>query len=220
MTTRVYLLDDHEIVRLGLRDLIEGNADMEVIGDSGSAQEATRRIPALSPDVAVLDVRLPDGSGIEVCRDIRSVDPRIRVLILTSYDDAQALESSVLAGASGYLLKDLTGEGIVSAIRRIAAGEDLSQDPATMALRRKWASREEDDRRLRELSPAERRILDFVADGLTNRDIGIRLGLAEKTVKNYVSSILAKMGVESRTQAAVYVATHRDRADSAAEHND
>jgi DNA-binding NarL/FixJ family response regulator len=208
---RVYLLDDHEIVRRGLRELVEGSPDMEVVGESGSAREAARRIPALLPDVAVLDVRLPDGSGIEVCREIRSVDPRIRALMLTSYDDDQALVSSVLAGASGYLLKQLSGEGIVAAIRRVAAGEDLSDHPHAKALRERWASREERDPRLKSLSPVERRILDLVADGMTNRQIGARLHLAEKTVKNYVSSVLSKMGMETRTQAAVYAATHREQ---------
>jgi DNA-binding NarL/FixJ family response regulator len=210
MPIKVYLLDDHEVVRRGLRDLVEAAPDMEVVGESASAQEAARRIPALMPDVAVLDVRLPDGSGIEVCREIRSVDPRIRALMLTSYDDDHALASSVLAGASGYLLKDLSGEGIVSAIRRVASGEDLADHPHVKALRERWSSHEELDPRLKTLSPTERRILDLVADGLTNRQIGDRLRLAEKTVKNYVSSVLGKMGMESRTQAAVYAATHRD----------
>lgn len=212
-TIRVYLLDDHEVVRRGLRDLVEAAPDMEVVGESGSAREATRRIPALLPDVAVLDVRLPDGSGIEVCREVRSIDPRIRALVLTSYDDDQALVSSVLAGASGYLLKQLSGEGILAAIRRVAAGEDLSDHPHARALRERWASREEHDPRLRSLSPVERRILDLVSEGLTNRQIGDRLGLAEKTVKNYVSSVLSKMGMETRTQAAVYAATHREQQD-------
>jgi DNA-binding NarL/FixJ family response regulator len=210
MPIKVYLLDDHEVVRRGLRDLVEAAPDMEVVGESASAQEAARRIPALTPDVAVLDVRLPDGSGIEVCREIRSVDPRIRALMLTSYDDDHALAASVLAGASGYLLKDLSGEGIVSAIRRVASGEDLADHPHVKALRERWSSHEELDPRLKTLSPTERRILDLVADGLTNRQIGDRLRLAEKTVKNYVSSVLGKMGMESRTQAAVYAATHRD----------
>ncbi|WP_051510644.1 response regulator [Intrasporangium oryzae] len=209
MTIRVFLLDDHEIVRRGLRELIETTDDMVVVGESGSALEATRRIPALRPDVAVLDARLPDGSGIDVCRDVRSVDPSIRGLILTSYDDERALVASVLAGASGYLLKDLTGEGIVAAVRRVAAGDDLSDHPHARALRAQWSSPDDADPRLRSLSPTERRILDLVADGMTNRAIGEQLGLAEKTVKNYVSSVLAKMGMERRTQAAVYAATHR-----------
>ncbi|GAA2148823.1 LuxR family two component transcriptional regulator [Humibacillus xanthopallidus] len=209
MTTSVFLLDDHEIVRRGLRDLIEATGDLVIVGESGSAAEATRHIPALRPDVAVLDARLPDGSGIDVCRDIRSVDPTIRVLILTSYDDERALVASVLAGASGYLLKALSGEGIVEAIRRVAGGDDLTDQPQVKALREGWSARAETDPRLRSLSPTERRILDLIADGLTNRQIGEHLGLAEKTVKNYVSTVLAKMGMERRTQAAVYAATHR-----------
>jgi two-component system response regulator DevR len=209
MTIRVFLLDDHEIVRRGLRELVESTRDMVVVGESGSALEATRRIPALRPDVAVFDARLPDGSGIDVCRDVRSVDPSIRGLVLTSYDDERALVASVLAGASGYLLKTLSGDDIVSAIRRVAAGEDLSDHPQARALRESWAAQPESDPRLRLLSPTERRILDLVADGLTNRQIGARLGLAEKTVKNYVSSVLGKLGMERRTQAAVYAVTHR-----------
>jgi DNA-binding NarL/FixJ family response regulator len=209
MAIRVFLLDDHEIVRRGLRELIEGTGDMVVVGESATALEATRHIPALRPDVAVLDARLPDGSGIDVCRDIRSIDPSIRALILTSYDDERALVASVLAGASGYLLKQLNGEGIVEAIRRVAAGEDLADHPQVRALRARWSAQSETDPRLRSLSPTERRILDLVADGLTNRQIGEHLGLAEKTVKNYVSAVLGKMGMERRTQAAVYAATHR-----------
>ena len=209
MSIRVFLLDDHEIVRRGLRDLIEATGDLVIVGESGSAAEATRHIPALRPDVAVLDARLPDGSGIDVCRDIRSVDPSIRVLILTSYDDERALVASVLAGASGYLLKALSGEGIVEAIRRVAGGDDLTDQPQVQALRAGWSAHAETDPRLRSLSPTERRILDLIADGLTNRQIGEHLGLAEKTVKNYVSTVLAKMGMERRTQAAVYAATHR-----------
>ena len=209
MSIRVFLLDDHEIVRRGLRDLIEATGDLVIVGESGSAAEATRHIPALRPDVAVLDARLPDGSGIDVCRDIRSVDPSIRVLILTSYDDERALVASVLAGASGYLLKALSGEGIVEAIRRVAGGDDLTDQPQVQALRAGWSARAETDPRLRSLSPTERRILDLIADGLTNRQIGEHLGLAEKTVKNYVSTVLSKMGMERRTQAAVYAATHR-----------
>ena len=215
MTIRVFLLDDHEIVRRGLRELIEASDDMLVVGESGSALEATRRIPALRPHVAVFDARLPDGSGIDVCRDVRSIDPSIRGLILTSYDDERALVASVLAGASGYLLKNLSGDDIVTAIRRVAAGEDLSDHPQALALRASWAAQPESDPRLRLLSPTERRILDLVADGLTNRQIGERLGLAEKTVKNYVSSVLGKLGMERRTQAAVYAATHRPDASPA-----
>jgi DNA-binding NarL/FixJ family response regulator len=206
---RVFLLDDHEIVRRGLRELLEATADFEVVGESGSAQEAARRIPALRPDVAVFDVRLPDGSGIEACRQVRSVDPSIAGLILTSFDDEQAFATAVLAGASGFLLKDIKGNGLVEAIRRVAAGENLLDRDRTRRLRADWRDGGPADPRLRGLSPQERRILDHVAAGMTNRQIGEAMNLAEKTVKNYITSVLAKLGMERRTQAAVYAATHQ-----------
>ncbi|WP_377645549.1 response regulator [Oryzobacter terrae] len=209
MPVRVFLLDDHEIVRRGLRDLLTGTPGFDVVGESGSAREAARRIPALRPDVAVYDVRLPDGSGVEACREVRSVDPSIAGLILTSFDDEQALATAVLAGASGFLLKDIRGNGLVDAIRRVAAGENLLDTERADRLREAWRSATPVDRRLNELSPQERRILDHVAAGLTNRQIGSAMHLAEKTVKNYVTSVLAKLGMERRTQAAVYVATHQ-----------
>ncbi len=208
MSIKVFLLDDHEVVRRGLRDLVEADPEMSVVGESGSAQEAARRIPALRPDVAVFDARLPDGSGIDVCRQVRSVDPSIRGLILTSYDDDEALSAAVLAGASGYLLKDIKGVGIIDAIRRVAAGEDLLDHARAERLRNHWSDPAGEDPRLRSLTPTEHRILLHVAEGLTNRQIGETMSLAEKTVKNYVSSVLAKMGMERRTQAAVYAATH------------
>jgi len=203
-TIRIYLLDDHELVRRGLRELLEGETDLEIVGESGSAAEATRRIPALRPDVAVLDARLPDGSGIEVCRDVRSIDPRINALILTSYDDDDALFSAVLAGAAGYVLKQITGTDLVDAIRVVAAGRSLL-DPALIN-RVLHRARHGDDipEPLRALTAQERKILDLVADGKTNRQIAAELYLAEKTVKNYVSSMLAKLGLERRTQAAVF----------------
>jgi two-component system, NarL family, response regulator DevR len=207
---RVFLLDDHEVVRRGLRELLEGTPGFEVVGESGSAQEAARRIPALRPDVAVFDVRLPDGSGIEACRQVRSVDPTIAALILTSFDDEQALATAVLAGASGFLLKDIKGNGLVDAIQRVAAGENLLVGERATRLRNAWKDGAVLDPRLRTLSAQERRILDHVAAGMTNRQIGEALQLAEKTVKNYVTSVLAKLGMERRTQAAVYVATHQD----------
>lgn len=203
---RVYLLDDHEVVRRGLRELLEVEDDIVVVGESGSASEATRRIPALRPDVMVLDARLPDGSGIDVCRDVRSVDPAIAGLILTSYDDDDALRAAVLAGAAGYLLKDVRGVDLVSSIRRVAAGDNLLDAQVVARLRAGWGHDAEDPR-LAPLSPQERRILDHIAQGLTNRQIGASMSLAEKTVKNYVTAVLMKMGMESRTQAAVYVAT-------------
>lgn len=206
MVTRVYLLDDHEVVRRGLRELLEVEDDIEVVGESGSASEAARRIPALRPHVMVLDARLPDGSGIDVCRDVRSIDPSIAGIILTSYDDDEALRSAVLAGAVGYLLKDIRGSDLVASIRRVGAGESLLDSGVVDRLRAQW-SHEVQDPRLASLSPQERRILEHIAGGLTNRQIGETMSLAEKTVKNYVTSVLGKMGMESRTQAAVYVAT-------------
>jgi DNA-binding NarL/FixJ family response regulator len=209
VTIKVFLLDDHEIVRRGLRELLESTPGFEIVGESGLAHEAERRVPALRPDVAVLDARLPDGSGIDACRTIRSVDPDIKALILTSYDEESALASAVLAGASGFLLKDIKGNGLVDAIQRVAAGENLLDTDRVRLLRAKWANHDDTpDPRLRHLSPQERRILDHVAAGLTNRQIGEALSLSEKTVKNYVTSVLAKLGMESRTQAAVYAVTH------------
>ena len=209
MTIRVFLLDDHEIVRRGLRDLLEANPGFEVVGESGLAQEAARRIPALRPDVAVFDVRLPDGSGIEACRQVRSVDPTIACLVLTSYDDEDAMAAAVLAGASGFLLKDVRGNGLVEAVERVARGENLLDTAHARRLRASWADGQERDPRLRSLTPQERRVLDHVAAGETNRQIGEAMSLAEKTVKNYVTSVLAKLGMERRTQAAVYVAVHQ-----------
>jgi two-component system, NarL family, response regulator DevR len=201
---RVFLLDDHEVVRRGLRDLLEADGDIVVVGESGSAVEATARIPALRPDVAVLDARLPDGSGIDVCRDVRSVDPSIKAMILTSYDDDEALFAAILAGAAGYVLKQITGNDLVDGVRRVAAGESLV-DPSLVSrvLERVRAGAPQAPPELAALTQQERRILGLVAEGLTNRQIGERLFLAEKTVKNYVSSILAKLGLERRTQAAV-----------------
>ncbi len=200
---RVYLLDDHEVVRRGLRDLLESEGDIEVVGESGSAQEATARIPALRPDVAVLDGRLPDGSGIDVCRDVRSVDPTIKAVILTSYDDDEALFAAILAGASGYVLKQIRGNDLIDGVRRVAAGQSLL-DPSLIArvLDRVRAGNDEEPE-LASLTQQERKILALIAEGLTNRQIGERIFLAEKTVKNYVSSILSKLGLERRTQAAV-----------------
>lgn len=200
---RVFILDDHELVRQGLRDLLEGEGFL-VVGESGSAAEATRRIPALQPDIAILDGRLPDGTGIEVCRDVRSLDPRLRCLILTSYDDEQALRGAVLAGASGYILKQIRSDDLLTGIRRAAAGESLFE-PGVEQRIIEGLSRATVDPRLEALSAQEKKVLALIGKGLTNRQIGDDLFLAEKTVKNYVSSILAKLGFERRTQAAVYV---------------
>ena len=200
---KVYLLDDHDVVREGLRFLLERTEDIEVVGDSGTAAEATTRIPALRPDVAVLDARLPDGSGIEVCRAVRAVDPSIKALILTSYDDDEALFAAIMAGAAGYVLKQIHGTDLVDAVRRVAAGQSLL-DPAVTArvLERIRRGPEQPDE-FKDLTEQERKILLLVAEGLTNREIAERMFLAEKTVKNYVSSLLAKLGLERRTQAAV-----------------
>ena len=205
--TRIFLLDDHEIVRHGLRDLFESEDDLVVVGESGSAKEAERIIPALRPHVAVLDARLPDGSGIDVCRSIRSRDPSIRGVILTSYDDDEALFAAIMAGASGYVLKQIRSNDLVDAVRRVAAGQSLL-DPAvtTRVLERLRHADEDEPTELAQLTEREREILELIAEGLTNRQIGQRLYLAEKTVKNYVSSLLAKLGLEQRTQAAVLAA--------------
>ncbi|NYD57821.1 DNA-binding NarL/FixJ family response regulator [Nocardioides marinisabuli] len=200
---RVFLLDDHEVVRQGLRALLEAAGGIEVVGESGLAEEATARIPALRPDVAVLDARLPDGSGIEVCRAVRAVDPSVRALILTSYDDDEALFAAIMAGASGYVLKEVTGLNLVGAVRQVADGNSLI-DPALTArvlerVRNGPASAPE----LADLTERELELLALIAEGLTNRQIGERMFLAEKTIKNYVSAILAKLGLQRRTQAAV-----------------
>jgi DNA-binding NarL/FixJ family response regulator len=208
---RVYLLDDHEVVRHGLRDLLEREGDIEIVGESGSAVDAAHRIPALRPHVAVLDARLPDGSGIDVCREIRSVDPTIQALILTSYEDDEALFAAIMAGAAGYVLKQIKGTDLVDAVRRVAAGQSLL-DPAVTArvLDRIRRGPDQPDE-LKGLTEQERRILALVAEGLTNREIAQRMFLSEKTIKNYVSSLLAKLGLERRTQAAVLAAKLLDK---------
>lgn len=201
---RVFILDDHELVRRGLQELLEGEGFL-VVGSSGSAVEATRRIPALHPDVCVLDARLPDGTGIEVCRDVRSIDPSLNCIILTSFDDEQALRGAVLAGASGYVLKEIGGTDLIGALRRAAAGESLFDDGVAAGIVDSMVETEEVDPRTAALTPQERRVLELVGGGLTNRQIAAEMFLAEKTVKNYVSSLLAKLGFERRTQAAVFI---------------
>ncbi|MCI4065061.1 response regulator transcription factor [Micromonospora sp. R77] len=200
---RVFLLDDHEVVRRGLADLLTSSGDIEVVGESGSAQEAARRIPALRPDVAILDARLPDGNGIDVCRDIRAVDSSIKGLILTSYEDDEALFAAIMAGAAGYVLKQIRGTDLVDAVHRVAAGQSLLDPAITTRVLERIRSGVEQPRELKTLTEQERRILEYVAEGLTNREIAGKMFLAEKTVKNYVSSVLAKLGLERRTQAAV-----------------
>src|SRR5918911_4824072 len=200
---RVFLLDDHEVVRRGLADLLHAAGDIEIVGESGSAQEATRRIPALRPDVAVLDARLPDGNGIDVCRDVRAIDSSIKGLILTSYEDDEALFAAIMAGASGYVLKQIRGTDLVDAVRRVAAGQSLLDPAVTARVLERIRSGIEEPKELRMLTEQERRILEYIAEGLTNHEIAQKMFLADKTVKNYVSSVLAKLGLERRTQAAV-----------------
>ena len=202
---RVFLLDDHEVVRSGLEHLLTSSGDIEVVGSVGTAAAAIARIPALKPDVAVLDARLPDGSGIDVCRDIRSSRPETRVIILTSFDDDEALFAAIMAGAAGYVLKQVSGQDLVNAVRQVAAGGSLL-DPSVVSrvMDRIREGEPSEPEELKRLTAQERRILELVAEGLTNREIGERLFLAEKTVKNYMSSLLAKLGFERRTQAAVF----------------
>ncbi|MGA7205215.1 MAG: response regulator transcription factor [Specibacter sp.] len=200
----VFILDDHELVRLGLQELLEGEG-FKVVGSTGSAQEAARHIPALHPDVSILDARLPDGTGIEVCRDVRSVDPSLHCLILTSYDDEQALRGAVLAGASGYVMKEIGGTDLLTSLRRTAAGESLFSAAIVERVVQGISTPSRLDPRTSALTPQERRVLALIGRGLTNREIGVEMFLAEKTVKNYVSSLLAKLGFERRTQAAVFI---------------
>jgi len=200
---RVFLVDDHEIVRRGVADLINAEADLTVVGAASTVKQALSRIAATTPDVAVLDVRLPDGSGIDLCRDIRSAYPEVACLMLTAYDDDEASYTAVLAGAAGYVLKDIRGQGLLESIRRVAGGETLV-DPAVTKRVVERATTGPDA--AADLSLRERQVLDQIAAGLTNRQIAEHLGLAEKTVKNYVSGLLAKLGMERRTQAAAYVA--------------
>lgn len=206
---KVFLLDDHELIRRGLRDLLEQYADIVVVGESGLAEEAKRRIPALRPDVAVLDGRLPDGSGIDVCREVRSQDPSVAALILTSYNDDDALFSAIMAGAAGYVLKQVRSADLVEAVRTVASGRSLLDPEVTARVLDRLRNPPTMDPVLGQLTEQERRILSLVGEGLTNRQIARVVSLAEKTVKNYVSSILAKLGVESRTQAAIFATKHR-----------
>ena len=205
---RVFLLDDHEIVRRGLKDLLESAGDIVVVGESGSAAEAARIIPALRPDVAILDARLPDGSGVDVCREVRSRDPGIRALILTSYDDDEALFAAIMAGAAGYILKQVGGNDFVHTVRRVAAGQSMLDPAVTAQVLERVRSGPKEDPALARLTAQELRILDLIGEGMTNRQVAESMFLAEKTVKNYVSSLLAKLGLESRTQAAIFSLGH------------
>jgi two-component system response regulator DevR len=211
MVLRVFLLDDHEVVRSGLRALLEAEDDLVVVGEAATAADALARIPPTLPDVAILDVRLPDGSGIEVCREIRSGFPKIACVMLTSYADDEALTAAIMAGAAGYVLKQVRGTDLVDSIRRAGAGQSLLDPAVTKRVLEQLRSRDEVDPRLASLTPQERRILDLIAEGQTNRQIAAELYLAEKTVKNYVSNLLAKLGMERRTQAATYAARLEER---------
>ncbi|GIG64362.1 response regulator [Phytomonospora endophytica] len=200
---RVFLLDDHEVVRRGLCELLQREEDIEVVGESGLADEARRRIPALRPDVAILDARLPDGSGIDVCRDVRAADPTVQALILTSYEDDEALFAAIMAGAAGYVLKQVRGTDLVHAVRIVASGRSMLDPVVTSRVLERIRKGPEEPAELRVLTEQERRIFELIAEGLTNRQIAERMYLAEKTVKNYVSSLLSKLDLERRTQAAV-----------------
>ena len=210
---RVFLMDDHEIVRQGIAALLETQPDIQVVGEAGTAAEALVRVPPLRPDVAVLDVRLPDGDGVSVCRELREQLPDMACLMLTSYADDEALFQSVMAGAAGYVIKEVRGGDLVRAIRTVAAGGSLLDATATSQLmsRLRNASTEAAPDPLRELTDQERRVLELIGQGMTNREIGNELFLAEKTVKNYVSSLLAKLGMQRRTQAAVLATELRER---------
>jgi DNA-binding NarL/FixJ family response regulator len=210
---RVFLVDDHEVVRRGLKDLIDAEDDLEVVGDAASAGMALAGIAQTSPDVALLDVRLPDGNGVEICRDVRARDPRIACLMLTSFGDDEALFDAIMAGAAGYLLKDVRGPDLLDAIRRVAAGDSLLDPSVTGKVLERLRRGDDEDPRLTSLSEQERRILSLIAEGLTNRQIAERMHLAEKTVKNYVSNLLAKLGMQRRTEAAVFY-TQVERGDA------
>lgn len=217
MTIRVFLVDDHEVVRTGLRALLESADDLEVVGEAGTMADALVRIPLANPDVAVLDVRLPDGSGIEVCREVRSDHPDVACLMLTSYADDEALLAAVMAGAAGYVLKQVGGTDLVADVRKVAAGGSLLDPRLTERVLDRIRQGPQEDKRLATLTAQERRILDQIAQGRTNRQIGEELFLAEKTVKNYVSNLLAKLGMERRTEAAVFATRLAD--EQAARHD-
>jgi DNA-binding NarL/FixJ family response regulator len=203
---KVFLLDDHEIVRQGVRDLLEAQPDIRVTGEAGTASSALARIPALRPDVAILDVRLPDGDGVSVCRDLRSQMPEVACLMLTSVDDDEALFNAIMAGAAGFVLKDIRGTDLVGAVRTVASGRSMLDPTAASHLMARLRDAAVKKDPLEGLTNQERRILELIGEGLTNRQIGERMFLAEKTVKNYTSGLFQKLGMERRAQAAAYAA--------------
>jgi two-component system response regulator DevR len=208
---KVFLVDDHEVVRKGVADLLLMHEDLTVIGEAASVSQAMARIPALRPDVVVLDMRLPDGNGVELCRDLKSKLPDLNCLMLTSFTDDQAMMDAILAGAAGYVIKDIKGVDLVEAVRTVGAGRSLLDSRAAAALMRRIRSSVDKPGPLSKLTDQERVLLDLIGEGLTNRQIGERMGLAEKTVKNYVSRLLTKLGVERRTQAAVLITEIREQ---------
>ena len=203
-TVRVFLVDDHEMVRRGIADILESDPRIEVVGEASSAEQAKGRILAVKPDVALLDVKLPGGSGIDLCRELQGAAPDVGCVMLTAYDDDEAMTSAVIANAMGYVLKDIRGSGLIDTVLRVASGRS-ALDPATVRLARaRLQTGPAEDPRIAQLNTRERQVLELIADGLTNRQIGTRLGVTEKTIKNYVSNLLAKLGLQSRTQAAVF----------------
>ncbi|RDI34347.1 response regulator [Lentzea flaviverrucosa] len=203
MVSRVFLVDDHEIVRVGIRELLSASPDLEVVGEASSVTEALTMVPATNPDVAVLDVRLPDGNGIELCRELMSRLPDLKCLMLTSFTDDEALFDAIMAGASGFVLKRILGTDLTTAVKTVAAGQSLLDARSTAALLNRIRREREQGDPVRALTEQERTVFDYIGDGLTNRQIAEKMFLAEKTVKNYVSHLLAKLGLERRTQAAV-----------------
>jgi two-component system, NarL family, response regulator DevR len=208
---RVFVVDDHEVVRRGLMDLLDAVDDIEIAGEAGTVEDAIGRIPGSNVDVAVLDVRLPDGTGIDIARAVRERNSSIQCLMLTSFDDEDALLNAILAGAAGYLLKQVKGLDLIDAVRRVAAGQSLLDPAVTERVLRAVRNREQRDERLERLTPQEHRIVELLAEGRTNREIGADMFLAEKTVKNYVSNVLAKLGMSQRTEAAVWAARLDER---------